>query len=138
MLMSPSKTTNMITIIDWRKIKEKKLYKGTIKTAVANNKHLCIVIENLDNSQLGRLHDISLPLPVRPGSRTSRFLTATGQDAKTVGKQICLGDIVGAVVGMRFSSSDGSDKDIEFERIEPVVEDKADDSIVDDGPEALL
>lgn len=136
--MPPSKTKNMITIIDWRKIKERKLYKGMIKTAVANNKHLRVVIENLDNSQLGRLHDISLPLPVRPGSRTSRFLTSTGQDADTVGNRIVVGCIVGAVVGMRFYSSDGSDKDIEFERIEPAAEDKDNHSVADDSSEALL
>jgi hypothetical protein len=46
--------------------------------------------------------------------------------------------IVGSVVGMRFNAADGNDKDIEFERIEPVAEDKANDSVVEDGPEALL
>lgn len=116
--MSRAKTTNIVTIVDWRKIKIGKLYKGIIKKAVANNKYLRIGIENLNNTQLGRLHDISLPLPVRPGSRTGRFLTAAGQDANTIGKQINLADLIGTVIGMRFSNVDGSDQNIEFERIE--------------------
>lgn len=136
--MSRSKTKNTVTVEDWRKIKIGKLYKGTIMKVVANSKHLHVVIENLDSNQLGRLHDILLPLPVRPGSRTGRFLAATGQDANTIGKHICLDDIVGAVVGMRFSTADSSDKEIEFERIKTVVEDKPNDSVVDDGDQALL
>ncbi|MFC1635087.1 hypothetical protein ACFL5Z_09615 [Planctomycetota bacterium] len=136
--MARSKKKNTVTVVAWDKIKIGKLYKGTIKKAEVNNKHLHVIIENLDNSQLGRIHDVRLPMPVHPGSKTARFLVAVGQDAGTVGKQICLDEIVGAVVGMRFSSSDGSDKDIEFERIEPAVEDKLDDCVVDDGPEALM
>ncbi|MFC1793576.1 hypothetical protein ACFL3Q_08330 [Planctomycetota bacterium] len=124
--MSPNKTKSIITVVDWRKIKVGKLYKGMIKTAVINNKRLRVMIENLDNTQLGRLHDISLPLPVRPGSRTGRFLTAAGQDANTVGKQIVLDDVVGAVIGIRFSTANGSDQNSDFERIKSPQANNAD------------
>jgi hypothetical protein len=113
-----------------------KLYEGIIRSIEIDKKSssLRVAIENLDPTQAGRIHIVRLPVALFPGSKTARFFTAAGQDGGTVGKQICLDDIVGAVVGMRFSSPDGLDQDIEFERIEPVVEDKADDSIVHDGP----
>ncbi|MEJ2700935.1 MAG: hypothetical protein P8Z79_00685 [Sedimentisphaerales bacterium] len=117
-------------------LEAEKLYKGIIRSIdVDDESQSCdIGIENLDPIQAGRIHVVRLPAALFPGSKTARFLAAAGQDIHTVGKRIVLGDIV----GMRFSSSDGSDKDIEFERIEPAVKDKAEDSIVDDGPETLL
>jgi hypothetical protein len=117
-----------------------KLYEGVIRSAAIEDgsNSLRVAIENLEPTQAGRIHVERLPEALFPGSKTARFLAAAGQDAGTVGNRIDPDDIVGAVVGMRFSRADGSDKEIEFERIEPVIEDKADDSAVDDGPEALL
>ena len=118
-----------------------KLYEGLIKHISDiddKTSHFHVLIENRDPSQAGRIHTATLSSKLFDGSQADRFLTAAGQDSGTGGKQFCLDDIVGTVVGMRFSSSDGRDQAIEFERIEPATEDKDNDSVLDDRPEALL
>ncbi len=131
---------NTLTVEDWPRPKVGKRYKGLVKQIRADKKtkSLRVSIENLDPGMQGRLHQTDFPLPLRPGNRTSLFLTACGMEANTIGKQICIDDIVGAVFGMRFSAADGSDKQIEFERIETVAEDRANNSVTDQEDQALL
>jgi len=118
--MSPRKN-NTLTIVGWSDPKKGKLYKGKVEKADVDRKSKClrVTIENLNPSQLGRIHEVSLPLPVRPGNRTYSFLTACGIDATTVGTKVCLDDITSAAIGMRFGTvaQDGSQQ-IDFERIE--------------------
>ncbi len=118
--MAPRKN-NALTVEDWPDPKKGKLYKGIVKTANVDKKQKCIfvTIENLDPTQLGRIHEFSFDLPIRPGNRTSLFLIACGIDANAVGTKICLDDIVDTTVGMRFGTiaQDGS-QEIDFERIE--------------------
>ena len=130
----------MLAVQAWPRCRVGKLYEGIIRSVHVDrrSRSLHVTIENLDSIQSGRIHEVIFTAGLFPGNKTARFLTAAGQDTNTVGKQICLDDIVGIVVGMRFGATDGSDKDIEFERIEPVAEDKANDSVVDDGDQALL
>jgi hypothetical protein len=115
-----------------------KRYKGIIRSIEIDKKStsLRVTIENLDPSQSGRIHEITLPAALFVGSKTARFIAAAGQDANTVGKQICIDEIVGAVVGMRFGTPDGSDKDIEFERIESPQAINADVSVKESRDEA--
>ena len=110
---------NVITIEGWPDPKKGKLYKGIVKEVDIDKKYVLVTIENLDPTQLGRVHTESLPLPARPGNRASRFLTACGFDTNTVGTKICREDIVDTTIGMRFSAvaQDGSQQ-IDFERIE--------------------
>lgn len=65
-----------------------------------------VIIENLDPTQLGRIHEIDLPLPLRPSRyhRTCSFLTACGIDVSTVGAKVCLDEIAGVTIGMRFGT----------------------------------
>jgi hypothetical protein len=118
--MSPRKK-NMLTVEGWSNLKRDKLYKGKVKKVDVNKESKClhVILDNLDPTQLGRLHELSLPLPIRPGNRTCSFLTACGIDASAVGKRICLDDITGAIVGMKFSTiaEDGSQQ-VDFQRIE--------------------
>ena len=118
--MSPRKN-NTLTIVGWSDPKKGKLYKGKVEKVDVDRKSKClrVTIENLNPSQLGRIHEVSLPLPVRPGNRTCSFLTACGIDARTVGAKVCLDDITGADIGMRFGTiaQDGSQQ-VDFERIE--------------------
>jgi hypothetical protein len=118
--MSPRKN-NVLIVEAWPDPKLGKLYKGRIRTSDVKGKPKClhVTIENLDPSQFGRIHNMSLPLPVRPGSKTSSFLAACGIDVSTVGTKVCLDDITGATIGMRFGfvAQDGSQQ-INFERIE--------------------
>jgi hypothetical protein len=117
--MSPRKN-NVLTVEGWPDPKSGKLYKGRVKRSEATGKPKClnVTIENLDPSQLGRIHEVSLPLPVRPGNKTSSFLTACGIDVSTVGTKVCLDDIAGAIIGMRFGmvGKDGAQQ-VDFEKI---------------------
>jgi hypothetical protein len=93
---------HMIAVEAWPKLACGKLYQGKVKGVHRDKASNCLrlTIENLD--QLGRLHELALPLPVYPGSRAALFFVACGIDGTTVGTKICLDQIAGAVVGMRF------------------------------------
>lgn len=118
--MSPRKN-NILTVEGWPKLKKGKFYKGKVKKININrkSKSLNVTIENLDPTQLGRIHDIELPLPVRPRSKAYSFISACGIDAGTIGTKICLDDLSDAIICMRFSTNqeDGIQK-IDFKRIE--------------------
>ena len=133
--MSPRKN-NVLTVEGWPDPKLGKLYKGRVGRSEAKGKPKClhVTIENLDPNQLGRIHYVSLPLPVRPGNQTSSFLTACGIDASTVGTKVCLDDIAGATIGMRFGTvaQDGSQQ-VDFERIEDSQNTQPDTSVEDVG-----
>jgi len=136
--MSPRKN-NTLTIVGWSDPKKGKLYKGKVKKADVNRKSKClrVIIENLNPSQLGRIHEVNLPLPVRPGNRTYSFLTACGIDATTVGTKVCLDDITGAAIGMRFGAvaQDGSQQ-VDFEGIEDSSSTQPDISTEDSGDQS--
>ena len=133
--MSPRKNNTLI-VEGWSDPKKGKLYKGRVTKIDVNRKSKClnVTIENLDPNQLGRIHDVSLPLPVRPGNRTCSFLIACGIDASTAGTKICLDDIAGATIGMRFGSvaQDGSQQ-VDFERIEDSSSTQPDTTAEDSG-----
>ena len=117
--MSPRKN-NVITIESWPKLKPGGFYQGRVKKAhvekVSNS--LRVTIENLDPTQLGRIHEMDLPLPARPGNRVCLFLVACGINAAAAGTTICLDQIANAVVGMRFrgTAANGSEE-FDFEKI---------------------
>jgi hypothetical protein len=118
---------NFVMVTTPPELTKGKLYHGKIKSVrldKASNR-LGLTMENLDQS--GRLHELALPLPVYPGNRTALFLVACGIDAMTVGMKICLEQIAGAVVGMRFRGlgPDGAEE-FDFEPIsKPPVADEA-------------
>jgi len=116
--MSPRKN-NLITIEPWPNPRKGKLYKGIVRKVEKKTECVQVTIENVDPTQLGRIHQESLPLPARPGNRLSRFLTACGMDADAIGTTIDPHDIAGATIGMRFgpAAEDGS-QEVDFERIE--------------------
>ena len=136
--MSPRKN-NTLTIVGWSDPKKGKLYKGKVEKVDVDRKSKClrVTIENLNPSQLGRIHEVSLSLPVRPDNRTCSFLTACGIDARTVGAKVCLDDITGAAIGMRFSpvAQDGSQQ-VDFERIESSSSTQPDTSAEDSGDQS--
>lgn len=119
--MSP-KNTNILTVQDWPDPKKGKLYKCIIKKVDTDKKSQCIhvAVENLNRIQLGRVHEISLPLPIRPSEyhKTCSFLFACGIDASTHGKKININDVIGSVIGIRFGTKeqDGSQQ-VDFEKI---------------------
>lgn len=133
--MSPRKN-NVLAVEGWPDPKSGKLYKGRVRRIEAKGKpkRLHVTIENLDPSQLGRIHDVSLPLPVRPGNRTCLFLTACGIDVSTVGTKVCLDDIAGVTIGMRFGTvAQNGSQQIGFERIEDSQNKQPEASVGDSG-----
>jgi len=133
--MSPRKN-NTLTIVGWSDPKKGKLYKGKVEKVDVDRKSKClrVTIENLNPSQLGRIHEVSLPLPVRPGNRTCSFLIACGIDARTVGAKVCLDNITSTAIGMRFGAvaQDGSQQ-VDFEEIE---DSQSDTSAEDSGDQS--
>ena len=75
--MSP-KNTNILTVQDWPDPKKGKLYKCIIKKVDTDKKSQCIhvAVENLNRIQLGRVHEISLPLPIRPSEYHKHALSS--------------------------------------------------------------
>ena len=118
--MSPRKNY-VLTVEGWPDLKKGKLYKGIIQKAVNKARAIRVVIENLDPTQLGRIYETSLPLPIRPSRyhKTCSFFMAYGIDATIVGTKMGLNDIVNTTIGMRFGpfEDDGSEE-VDFERIE--------------------
>ena len=73
----------------------------------AKPKQLLEKLRNLHPRQDGRVHEVSLPLPVRPGGITADFFRAVGQNVE-VGRNIVLRDAVGKTVRIKFGpSADG-------------------------------
>lgn len=118
--MSP-RNKNIHTVQDWPDPKMGKLYKGIVKKVDTDKKDRCIrvAVENLDLTQLGRVHEISLPLPIRPSvyHKTCSFLLACGINASTHGTKIDLNELIGSIIGIRFGTiaRDGSQQ-IDFEK----------------------
>ena len=136
--MSPRKK-NVITIEAWPNPKKDKLYKGIVRKLDINKKakRVRVTIENIDPTQLGRIHEKTLLLPAHPGDRTSRFLTACGIDADTIGKKIGPEDVAGVTVGMRFGAvaQDGS-QEVSFERIKDSQNEQPEISVEDSGDQS--
>jgi len=118
--MAPRKK-NVLIVKGWPNLKKGKLYKGIIREADDNTKYVHVVIENLDPTQLSRIHEIDLPSPARPSRyhRTYAFLMACGIDANNDSMEIDLNHIIDTTIGMRFRTA-GQDgvQQIDFERIE--------------------
>lgn len=107
--MSPKKTNTIITIANRPPLKTKYQYEVIVKSFKVNikKKQLKVVLENLDNSQFGRLHNVILPLPVCPGNHpTSLFLKTLDVDTTQIGKQIHLDNIIGKKLGIKFFKSE--------------------------------
>ena len=121
--MSPRKN-NVLIVKGWPNPKKGKLYKGIIRKADNDARHINVVIENLDPSQLGRTHEIDLPLPIRPSKyhKTCSFLLACGIDAGSDGASVEINDVIGVTIGLRFGDvmEDGSQQ-MEFENIEKSI-----------------
>ena len=118
--MSPRKN-NILTIEGWPKLKKGKFYKGQVKKVNINrkSKSLHITIKNLDPTQLSRIHDIELPLPVRPCSQAYSFISACGIDASTIGTKICIDDLSNVFIGVRFNTNEEDGiQQVDFKRIE--------------------
>lgn len=119
----PRSKSSVLTVQAWPALIVGKRYPGKVKavrTQKAHGSHcLHVVLENLDElDQHGRIHELDLPLPLRPGNAASLFFRASGTDASTVGTNIRIDQTVGAVIGMRFRGLGPNDsEEFDFEPI---------------------
>ena len=117
----PTRKKNVIIVKGWKNLKKGKLYKGVIREAISKKQYAHVVIENLDPTQLSRIHEIDLPSQALPSRyhRTCAFLMACGIDANNEGMEIDLNHIIGTTIGMRFGivGQDGT-QEIKFEKVE--------------------
>ncbi len=99
----PRRKTNTITIVDWPKLQEGRRYPAKVKSVKLQrvSKCLCVTLENLAPTQNGRIHSLSLPLPVRPNNSTCAFVSACGIDATNVGTTIDIDHLLNRVIGLR-------------------------------------
>ena len=128
--MSPRKNSILI-VKGWPNLKKGIFYQGKVKTVNINrkSKSIIVTIENLNPTQLGRIHEIKLPLPVRPGSKAHSFIIACGIDANTVGTKIYLDDFKDNIIGMRFNTNqEDRIQQVDFKRIEKASYTKNDDA----------
>lgn len=112
------KKKRTVTVQAWAARRPGKLYKGQVTAIDRDETRLLADIDDLDPAQEGRRYHFECSLP-KPGNKASRFLLACGTEADTVGTKICLDDLVGVVLGMRFYP-DPHNKDamrVEFERL---------------------
>lgn len=77
---------------------------------------LCVRLRNLHASQDGRVHEVTLPLPLRPGGITADFFRAVGQNVE-IGTAIALRDAVSKEARIKFGTS--SDRRVDVVSFEP-------------------
>lgn len=116
----PRRKANTLTVQPWPKLRKGRLYKGKVKTVHLKKASHCLKVRivNLDPSQADRIHEMDLPLPVRPGNRTCAFLAACGIDATTVGNTVNLDQTADRVIGLRSrGQGDNGSEEFDFEEI---------------------
>jgi hypothetical protein len=116
----PRRQKNIVTTEAWPTLREGRLYRARIRSAAPDKaaSALRVTLENLEPTQVGRIHELKLPLPLRPGNRVCAFLTACGIDATTVGTTVDLDPLDGVIVGMRFRGLDANGaEEFEFEKV---------------------
>ena len=68
-----------------------------------------VTLEHLDREQEGRVHEVELPLPVRPAGRTSSFFQACGVEV-ALNAEFFPEDAVGKIVAVEFGPLHGYDQ----------------------------
>ena len=108
--MSPRKT--ILTVEDWPKPKNGKVYRCRIRECQLHRKAavLQIILYHLDPEMEGKLQEVDFSLPIRPGNPLSHFIAACKLDVSQIGSQVCLDEIVGKFVGLRYDKPKDSDE----------------------------
>ena len=112
--MSPRR--EFIVVNEWPTLKSHSYHVQVINIAADKKANILKVsLNNLDPGQLGRIHEIELPLAVHPGSRTSQFLMACGIEANECGTRVYLDAIAQSHLAVKFTKSGDV---VEFNHIE--------------------
>ena len=67
------------TVKSWPDLTENRFYKIRVRDIRKKKKQISIILEFLEEDQLGRSHADNLELPIRPAGRTAEFFYACGQ-----------------------------------------------------------
>ena len=108
--MSPRRT--MLTVQDWPQPKSGKAYRCRIDKCRLRRKAAVLQIDlyHLDSEMEGKLQSLDFALPIRPGNPLSRFLGACQLDVSQIGSHVCLDEIIGRLVGLRYEKASGSEE----------------------------
>ena len=107
-----------LTVTDYPQRKEETIYEMRVAHLEVNKKtqKVSARLEDVDSSQQGRVCLMPDMPPPHPGNRTSLLLAACGANANEGGARICLDDLIGTHIGVKFSKSGDP---FEFVRLEP-------------------
>ena len=108
--MSPRRI--ILTVEDWPQPRSRKIYRCRIEEYQLDRKAavLQIALYHLDPEMEGKLQTIDFGLPIRSGNPLSHFITACKLDVSQIGSQICLDDVIGKIVGLRYEKTKDSEK----------------------------
>jgi hypothetical protein len=109
-----------LTVEAWPDMIVGHLYPAVITDCTVDKapNRLRVTAENRDCHHEGRLHSVTLPLPVRPGNPTCRLFVACGLDANDVGTQITIDHVIGPTIGLRYRGRiDDGTEEFDFEPI---------------------
>jgi hypothetical protein len=108
--------SNVVTVTAWKPLRKGQWYaaKVTGVTLQKASSSLRVTLENLDRAQIDRTHIIDLPLP-HPGNRTCVFIRAAGTDEVAVGTTVCLDQLVGRIINMRYRGLECGAERFDFE-----------------------
>jgi len=70
------------TVKSWPDLTENRFYKIRVRDIRKKKKQIAIILEFLEEDQLGRSHADNLELPIRPAGRTADFFHACGQSVE--------------------------------------------------------
>jgi hypothetical protein len=130
-----------VTITGYPKRKQDTVYEmrvASLRVIDKKTKEMSAKLEDLDKDQQGRvcvIHHMSSP---HPGNQTSILLTACGANGNEIGAKICLDELIGTHIGVKFSKSG---EPLEFVRLEPKQDpavDYMEPEDEDEGPETLM
>ena len=114
----PRKSNNTIQVTAWPPLREGHPYlvkvKGTKLQKASDRLH--VTFENLHPAQRGRRHAQHVPATVHPGCKTARLFEACGINVGPVGSTLCVDDIVGAVLLLRFEGLGPHGEEFSFEK----------------------
>lgn len=95
-----------VTVKNFEDLKPNTVYSTRVASVdkTSNGKAIHVTLEHTDECQAGRLHEVELPLPIRPRGPAADLFRPCGMEVVVNGK-ITPRDIVGSAVGVRFKPS---------------------------------
>ncbi|MHC4166156.1 MAG: hypothetical protein ACYSWQ_04300 [Planctomycetota bacterium] len=97
-----------VTVTDYPRRKQNTIYEmrvASLRVIDKKTKEMSAKLEDLDKNQEGRIYEISRTPPPHPGNQTSLLLAACGANGNEIGANICLNELIGRHIGVKFNKS---------------------------------